>query len=257
MSGRLMVLRVSGAVLLMFLISSCVASYDPKGDYKNQEQYLADNFSKASLPAEVDKTHRQAKIFENKYKKMSVSYKGIFEKNGQTPIESDIKVTNFDAGDGYCHQVRESSTNTIPSFVSYNINYMDFLRYRWQGIRLVGKGYKTVYDIKELLKFNPIPENPVSGKTYEFEYTWGAVNQARVLGTSLIKYTVGDRLKADTIFSGLKGDAVILEGQRIEKDKIVERNKIVFLVHYGLIVQQEVSTAYAKMKYEIRALEIF
>ena len=251
MSVRLTMFDNFGAVLAMLFICSCVATHTPESAYNDKEKYLSDYFSVSGLPAEIDKIHHQTKDVVKTFKKMKIFYKTVFEKNGQNPIESNIHVTSYDAGNGYLLQVRETYINNIPTRLSYNINYMDFLQYRWQGIMLTRSGNEPIFEIKKILKFNPFSASPEKGDVYEFEYNWGPMEHSRVDGTSLVKFIAADRVQAGTVFSGLKGDAVIMNGERIVRGNIIERSKVLFLVDYGVILQKEITTAYAKMSYEV------
>ena len=153
-------------------------------------------------------------------------------------------------------QVRELSGNGIAYLLNYSTNYMDLLQLRWQKISLSRQQAGPVYEIKEMLQFNPMSQTPRQNSEFVYEYTYGRAGLKETLGTSKIKFTSGDLFKASTVHPLLEGDAVILEGKRFKKEIVMETNRVVFLIDYGLVLEMEHKGAQEKMSYKITDLTI-
>ena len=223
-------IAVSVAALLASALSGCVSITPVKDITADQTGYMQKKFSPSNLsPGVASKLPTE--------KRQLVSSQVTLSKES-TSETSDKKIETWKSvetvtslGNGLFQRKTESSNNDISYRISYALTYKGFFALRRQDVNLSAANAGTIFETKEIKRFDEIPN--ASNSESVLEYANGTEPQIVNFyqGKYVCKYL--KTVPGKEIHKSISGNVIQLECNNIDNNSVQAKSQWAYLDSYG------------------------
>lgn len=244
--------RATISIILAGLLSACVSVTPVKDVTADKLGYLNQKFSPGVLAPIVSKSLPTEGKATN-FGQLKITMEATSEQNDGKKDSWKRVLTFIDSGNGLVQRMAEVSNNDISYLITYSLTYKGIFDLKWQEVPLRGVNAAMPYEVKQIVKFDPIPAS--AGKEFSIDLRTGSEPQiANYFAHQRLCKTIRS-VSASDIYSKIPGQALELECQ-LQRNNVVEsRSKWALLQTYGLAIPLEDITSSKKTTFRVVGID--